>query len=193
MIAAALVTASAAFLNVGRTLHVARSHGIARRGMVALGEQLSMIRMTGDEFDAMRTELEQERMTVATLKAELELMREELSVAVAERAASELRAKAATFWELQENGGDASPEQDASSEGSASAEDSDEDKDSVSLAFDAVDENHDGVLTLEEFRQGYTLLTGDAVAAAFDMIDDNGDGMSLLCPRARSPAARLSV
>ena len=47
--------------------------------------------------------------------------------------------------------------------------------DEVQSAFEAVDGNGDGVLTLDEFRKGYALLTGDAVATAFDLMDVNGD------------------
>jgi len=47
----------------------------------------------------------------------------------------------------------------------------------VSLVFDAVDEDGNGVLDLDEFRKGYAMLTGDAVQAAFEAIDDNDDGV----------------
>ena len=47
--------------------------------------------------------------------------------------------------------------------------------DDVEKAFAAVDGNGDGVLTLDEFRKGYALLTGDAVATAFELMDVNGD------------------
>ena len=49
-------------------------------------------------------------------------------------------------------------------------------QDKVELAFDEVDQNGDGVLTLEEFRKGYALLTGDAVAMAFDAMDTDNNG-----------------
>ena len=49
-------------------------------------------------------------------------------------------------------------------------------QDKVELAFDEVDRNGDGVLTLEEFRKGYALLTGDAVAMAFDAMDTDNNG-----------------
>lgn len=49
--------------------------------------------------------------------------------------------------------------------------------DEISKAFDAVDEDGNGVLDLEEFRKGYALLNGDAVARVFEAIDDNGDGV----------------
>ena len=48
--------------------------------------------------------------------------------------------------------------------------------DELERAFDAVDDNGDGVLTLEEFRKGYALLTGDAVAMAFESMDADGNG-----------------
>lgn len=48
--------------------------------------------------------------------------------------------------------------------------------DKVERAFDEVDENGDGVLTLEEFRLGYALLTGDAVREAFESMDSDGNG-----------------
>ena len=49
-------------------------------------------------------------------------------------------------------------------------------QDKVELAFDEVDQNGDGVLTLEEFRKRYALLTGDAVAMAFDAMDTDNNG-----------------
>ena len=49
-------------------------------------------------------------------------------------------------------------------------------QDKVERAFDEVDANGDGVLTLEEFRVGYALLTGDAVAMAFDAMDTDCNG-----------------
>lgn len=48
--------------------------------------------------------------------------------------------------------------------------------DKVERAFDTVDENGDGVLTLDEFRRGYDLLTGDSVTQAFAMMDEDGNG-----------------
>ena len=48
--------------------------------------------------------------------------------------------------------------------------------DKVERAFEEVDTNGDGVLTLEEFRKGYALLTGDAVAMAFEQMDSDGNG-----------------
>ena len=46
--------------------------------------------------------------------------------------------------------------------------------DMVSMAFDAVDEDGNGVLDIDEFRKGYALLNGDAVARVFEAIDENG-------------------
>ena len=48
--------------------------------------------------------------------------------------------------------------------------------DEIEKAFTAVDDNGDGVLTLEEFRKGYALLTGDAVARMFDQMDADHNG-----------------
>lgn len=48
--------------------------------------------------------------------------------------------------------------------------------DKVERAFDTVDENGDGVLTLDEFRRGYDLLTGDSVTQAFNFLDEDGNG-----------------
>lgn len=48
--------------------------------------------------------------------------------------------------------------------------------DKVSAAFDQVDDNNDGVLTIDEFRKGYALLTGDAVLQAFETMDSDGNG-----------------
>lgn len=48
--------------------------------------------------------------------------------------------------------------------------------DKVEEAFDAVDVNGDGVLTLDEFRRGYALLSGDSVAHAFEVMDVDGNG-----------------
>jgi len=111
---------------------------------------------------------------VDALRAEMELLQEaadsaqaKLRMAVRARAASELQVKLLLqeVEELKSKANDA-----------ASPNVSDE-GDRVGLVFEAVDDNGDGVLDLDEFREGYALLTGDAVAAAFNAMDSNGDGV----------------
>lgn len=43
--------------------------------------------------------------------------------------------------------------------------------------FEAIDDNHDGVLTKEEFRNGYALIREREVEKIFDTFDDNHDGV----------------
>lgn len=43
--------------------------------------------------------------------------------------------------------------------------------------FEAIDENHDGELTKEEFRNGYALIREREIETIFDTFDDNHDGV----------------
>ena len=114
--------------------------------------------------EASLSEVEALKSEVARLQQAAGIAEDNLRVAVAACGAAELREKL-----LQKENAKLKLEL---VEDESVAED-----DRVAKAFDAVDDNGDGVLDIDEFRKGYALLTGDAVAAAFEAIDDNGDGV----------------
>jgi hypothetical protein len=97
------------------------------------------------ELDKMQTELLQSQAARKSAEEQLELLKKELA-------------------ELQTASVPPTPQV-------MSADSSD---DMVSMAFDAVDEDGNGVLDIDEFRKGYALLNGDAVARVFEAIDENG-------------------
>jgi Ca2+-binding EF-hand superfamily protein len=108
--------------------------------------------------------------SVEELQAEIRDMRSNLRAAMAAGGAAELRANLLQ-QELSQLKSKANSEF-AGGEAKSTSDDS-----RVSMVFDAVDEDGNGVLDIAEFRKGYAMLTGDVVQAAFEAIDNNNDGV----------------
>jgi len=94
-------------------------------------------------------ELKKVRSACSAAEAQVATLQKELAQAKNQHTTSEIAMPAANEWDEKE----------------------------IEEAFDAVDEDGNGTLDLDEFRKGYALLNGDAVARVFDAIDDNGDGV----------------